>query len=993
MTVVVQLSGEPVAVEQANSGRKLSKQERDQIKGRLRASQDGLRGSIAAMGGTVVNTFQSSYNGMKVRIARSKADQLATLPGVVGVRPLQKVTRNNIHGVPMIGAPGVWQSLGLHGEGIKIAVIDTGIDYTHANFGGPGTVAAYDAAHAGEAAAANPAWFGPAAVRVKGGIDLAGDSYNADDTSPAFQPIPHPDPNPLDCNGHGSHVAGSAAGSGVLSTGATYSGVYNGSTISANSWKVGPGVAPKADLYAIRVFGCDGSTELTVDAIEWAVDNDMDVINMSLGSAFGSADDPSAVASTNAAKAGVVVVTSAGNAGPSQYITGSPGTATGAIATAAIDPTQDFPGATIVIPGTTMTAINANGYPFSTQTLTVRTIVDNSATLVNEAEGCSVAAFGGPNSLPPNTIAVVNRGTCARVAKAIFGQQAGAAMVVMVNNATSLPPFEGAITSNPDDGVPFNVTIPFLGVRGLPTTPTSDGFKLRAANGQSATISPAFIVNPNFAGFGSFSSGGPRTGDSALKPDISAPGVSIFSTASGTGSDFAILSGTSMASPHVAGVAALTRQAHPTWNVEDIKSVIVNTGVPSGVLDYRTSRGGTGLVQPAGSTASQVVARANGDKFAVAVNFGFEELNDDFKKTRSIKLRNNGSAPAKFNVAQANAAGSPHTVTFNKTSVTVPAKGDAEVEITLSVPVATAGASDAFREVAGIAQFTPATAGDNAGVALRVPYYLVPRASANVSTSIDNGKFRGTDPSAVATVTNKNGAIAGDADFYAWGLSAKKEKGKVSNDVRAVGVQAFPFPSAAIPTRQLVVFAVNTYDRWSNASTNEFDIYVDVDNDGIDDYIVVGADQGAVQTGVFNGIMGSFVFSMRSPGAVINFLATAPTDSSTALLPVYSSAFCRAGEPCLSVANPRITYRAESFDIVNGGSKVVNGSAKFNVWSSAISQGGFSTVAPGATDTANVISVNSAEWALTPALGIMVVTLDNQSGTEEAQLIDVDVKK
>ena len=235
----------------------------------------------------MVNTFQSSYNGMKVRIARSKADQLATLPGVVGVRPLQKVTRNNIHGVPMIGAPGVWQSLGLHGEGIKIAVIDTGIDYTHANFGGPGTVAAYDAAHAGEAAAANPAWFGPAAVRVKGGIDLAGDSYNADDTSPAFQPIPHPDPNPLDCNGHGSHVAGSAAGSGVLSTGATYSGVYNGSTISANSWKVGPGVAPKADLYAIRVFGCDGSTEVTVDAIEWAVDNDMDVINMSLGSAFG----------------------------------------------------------------------------------------------------------------------------------------------------------------------------------------------------------------------------------------------------------------------------------------------------------------------------------------------------------------------------------------------------------------------------------------------------------------------------------------------------------------------------------------------------------------------------------------------------------------------------------------------------------------------------------------------------------------------------------
>ena len=80
----------------------------------------------------------------------------------------------------------------------------------------------------------------------------------------------------------------------------------------------------------------------------------------------------------------------------------------------------------------------------------------------------------------------------------------------------------------------------------------------------------------------------------------------------------------------------------------------------------------------------------------------------------------------------------------------------------------------------------------------------------------------------------------------------------MSNDVRASACRPSRFPIAAIPTRQLIVFAVNTYDRWSNASTNEFDIYVDVDNDGVATTIVVGADQGAVQTGVFNGIMGSF---------------------------------------------------------------------------------------------------------------------------------------
>src|SRR5207249_6127098 len=100
-------------------------------------------------------------------------------------------------------------------EGIKIGVIDTGIDYTHANFGGPGTPADYTTAHATETAPANPAYFGPAAPKVKGGFDFVGDAYNGSNT-------PMPDPNPLDCNGHGSHVAGTAAGFGVTSGGATY---------------------------------------------------------------------------------------------------------------------------------------------------------------------------------------------------------------------------------------------------------------------------------------------------------------------------------------------------------------------------------------------------------------------------------------------------------------------------------------------------------------------------------------------------------------------------------------------------------------------------------------------------------------------------------------------------------------------------------------------------------------------------------------------------
>ena len=444
-----------------------------------------------------------------------------------------------------------------------------------------------------------------------------------------------------------------------------------------------------------------------------------------------------------------------------------------------------------------------------------------------------------------------------------------------------------------------------------------------------------------------------------------------------------------MASPHVAGVAALTRQAHPNWSVEDIKAAIVNTGDPSLMLNNRISRGGTGLVQPAKSTTTQVVAKAAAGKFAISVNYGFEELSKDFSKSQKLLVTNHGSSTATFNIAIANQAGSPHTAFVSNggifggplSSVTVPAGGTVELFLTLNVPVATAGNSTAFREVAGLVTLTPASASDNNGVTLRVPYYLVPRALSNISTGLSKFNAAGN---AVATIKNK-GAITGDADFYAWGLTDGDEAGTAANDIRSVGVQAFPFTA----TEQLIVFAVNVGNRWSNAAVSEYDIDLDVNGDGGVDYTVVGVDQGAVQTGTFNGVMGSFVFSARSGGASIAFLATAPHDSSTILIAVRSAQLCRAGEPCLNAANPRFRYSAVGFDLTDTEAPdAVDGTARFNAWSSSISQGGFQTVAPGGTAT-EPISINAAEWALTPALGLMIVTLDNRWGTDEAQTIRV----
>src|SRR5260221_5954439 len=334
MTVVLKLAGDPVAVVRSKSAnRQIAVADKAGIESALAAQQAALVTAIEANGGTVLANFQNAINGIKVQAAPGQIAPLASLPGVVEVTRVATHKRLNSISVPFIGAPSVWSGTpGFRGENIKVAIIDTGIDYTHANFGGPGTPAAYNAAFKTDTQPADPALFGPNAPKVKGGIDLVGDDYDPSDPTK----LPVPDGNPLDCGANGSHVAGTVAGFGVLADGTTYKGSYDATTPS-QKWAIGPGVAPMADLYAVRVFGCGGSTNAVVDALDWAVKNNMDVVNMSLGSPFGTEDDADAEASENAAEAGIIVVAAAGNEGPGQYITGSPAAGDKVISVAAID--------------------------------------------------------------------------------------------------------------------------------------------------------------------------------------------------------------------------------------------------------------------------------------------------------------------------------------------------------------------------------------------------------------------------------------------------------------------------------------------------------------------------------------------------------------------------------------------------------------------------------------------------------------------------------
>ena len=290
--------------------------------------------------------MQSAYNGIAVQAAPGSIADLAALPGVIAVHQIPLVELDNHSSVPLIGALQAWGAYGKTGAGMRIAVIDTGVDYVHRNFGGSGSSADYLVALSAAANPPSPTSDNPGAfslpgiypsAKVVGGWDFAGDNY----TGSGGGAVPIPDPNPMDCNGHGSHVSGTATGTGVNADGTSFAGPYN-AALNTAAMMIGPGVAPQASLYGLRVFGCAGSTALTVAAINWATDpnrdgdpsDHVDVINMSLGSAYGTPDDPSAAASNNASNLGVLVVTSAGNSGDSYYVSGSPGSAVRAIATA-----------------------------------------------------------------------------------------------------------------------------------------------------------------------------------------------------------------------------------------------------------------------------------------------------------------------------------------------------------------------------------------------------------------------------------------------------------------------------------------------------------------------------------------------------------------------------------------------------------------------------------------------------------------------------------
>jgi subtilisin family serine protease len=347
-TYYLVLEGEP-AVALVAPGEPLSE---PGIRARVRArlaelaqARGRLRPAVEAAGGRVVGELARLANAFVVVAPAGAVERLEALAGVARVERVPEVRRALASAVPHVGAPVAWQTAGgLTGEGVRLGLVDSGIDYTHSDFGGSGDPAAY---------AANDPTIVEAAsfptARVIGGFDLVGDAYDASDPN---KTTPAPDPDPLDCTnpsegisgGHGTHVAGIAAGGGVDAKGKSYTGPYDAS-LDLGALLIAPGVAPRASLYALKIFGCAGTSQMLGPALERASDPNedgdlsdrLDVVNASLGSEYAVSSELAVQALGNLAKLGTVVVATAGNEGNSFFVAAGPGAHPSVLAVAATE--------------------------------------------------------------------------------------------------------------------------------------------------------------------------------------------------------------------------------------------------------------------------------------------------------------------------------------------------------------------------------------------------------------------------------------------------------------------------------------------------------------------------------------------------------------------------------------------------------------------------------------------------------------------------------
>ncbi|MGG0186698.1 S8 family serine peptidase [Bacillus rhizoplanae] len=426
--------------------------------------------------------------------------------------------------IPQIGVDKL-HAENIMGKGIKVGVLDTGIDYNH-----PDLKDAY-----------------------KGGYDFVDNDADPMETTyedwiKAGKPT---SPGRVYYTEHGTHVAGTIA-----------------AQKKNNADYAVKGVAPEVDLYSYRVLGPwgGGNTAGILAGIDKAIADGMDVINMSLGAQTNDPLYATSVATNNAMLSGVVTVVAAGNAGPNEKTLGSPGTAALGISVGASDVSMSIP---------TFSA-SAASEKFENMQLLGKDFPDKLEGLQGQSLPIVFAGLGKPADFTGKDlngkIALIQRGEITFDEKIKNAKNAGAKAVIVYNNV------DGQISAYLGEGVGL---IPSFRLS------KADGERLKALGEVSFKFETLRNTKTEGDHLADFSSRGPVNGNYDIKPDVVAPGVSIFSTApeyindpqDGTNysNAYVRLSGTSMATPHVTGTAALILQEHPEYTPFDVKAALMNT--------------------------------------------------------------------------------------------------------------------------------------------------------------------------------------------------------------------------------------------------------------------------------------------------------------------------------------------------------------------------------------------------------------------------------
>lgn len=919
----------------------------------------------------VVYTTHNSVRGVAIRGDAEKIRELAARGEIEKITPVvakypMKPAANPLNGGTTIDTDtlATWQQTGYTGEGKKIAIIDSGVDYTHAQFGGPGTQEAYDRAKAmTEMPDANSGLYDP--DKYLGGYDLVGDAYNPNKGLNQ----PQPDTNPLDCRdqGHGSHVAGTVAGYAVQADGSTFKGDYTKlSAEEVRQMKIGAGSAPGAQIIDFRVFGCEGATEVTGQALDRALDPNQDgkfddradVVNMSLGTDFGAQDDPENAIVDELTKQGVLSVVAAGNSqsadgnGDTYSVSGNPANSVSALAVAnSIGSTTYVDLAKVTGPAAVAGDVRGSysvrydytsAKPEDLRGQVVMAPADNRFGCDAFPDGTD---FAGKWVFIEWTDKTDGTFPCGSGQRFDNLAKAGAKGVVL----SSMEEFD-------EIGISGNTAIP--GIR----LSKSDSDKLRPY-AEAGTLEIELSQQMRSRGvlgvstldqLNTSSGRGVHGSNGLTKPDVAAPGTNIGSALVGTGSEKAVFTGTSMATPHVAGVAALVAQANPDYSASQLKAAIMNSAVHDLTDDqgavHSVERTGSGRVDALRAVKQRVLAYNAETPSQVSETFGVLEYlptQGVQTLTKDITLENNDSKAHTYQVSFQASSDIPGVEISAPQSVTVPAGGKTTVTVTATVdPSKLAKVLDpaqAETQLGGLyRQYISIESGRlrliEGDQELRLPLQIAPKPASDLKAEKQQVTFEPGASSAELKMTGTNLKQGGYTSLLgAFELGASSDRiardqlssqiTSPSVDIQHVGAASnLPALKAAggdIDAEGKIFFGVSTWATWETLTgTAGINVALDVNNDGEIDYWIYtarlkGFDHPVVNLSAIQQDGSLKLLDVQSLNGITGYLDTNTMDSNAMVLPVSWSAL---GLSETEAANLR--YQVFSFSFYEDGQAV-----------------------------------------------------------------------